>query len=144
MLAASEVGRDSATLTWSAPDDTNPAISRYEVRIGTGAWASTGSIGTSYRLTGLATGTEYSVTVRAVNSVGNSPASDAVTFRTLAILAPGPPIFPRFAGWRGDAPRPAVGSRRSTDGGGAITAYEALLIVDEVGSDHRVGVSRRR
>ena len=30
-----------------------------------------------------------------------------------------------------------------SDGGGAITAYEARL-VDEVGSDHRVGVGRRR
>ena len=130
-LAAIEVGRDAATLTWNAPDDVNPAITRYEVRIGTGAWASTGSVGTTYRLTGLATGTEYSVTVRAVNSEGNGAASATVTFRTLAIFAPGPPIFPRFE----------VGAEMHldllweppiTDGGGAITAYEALL-VDEVG-----------
>ena len=71
MLAASEVGRDSATLTWSAPDDPNPAITRYEVRIGSGAWESTGSVGTyphadrtrhRYRV--------FGVTVRAVNAEG--------------------------------------------------------------------------
>ena len=130
-LAASEVGRDSATLTWNAPDDVNPAISRYEVRIGTGAWISTGSIGTSYRLTGLATGTEYSVTVRAVNSEGNGAASDAVTFRTLAILAPGVPIFPRFE-VVAEMHLDLLWEPPINDGGGAITAYEALL-VDEVG-----------
>ena len=147
MLGASEVDRDSATLRWTEPRDANPAISRYEVRIGTGAWISTGSVSTTHRLTGLAAGTEYSVTVRAVNSVGNSAASDAVTFRTLAILAPGPPIFPRFS-VGAELHLDLLWEPPVNDGGGAITAYEARL-TDEVGQtigweDAGDGASRRR
>ena len=126
MFAASEVARDSALLRWAAPADANPAITRYDIRIGTGAWMSTGSVGTTFRLTGLVPGTEYSITVRAVNSVGEGTASSAITFRTLAILAPGPPLFPRLESGAGMC-LDLLWEPPINDGGGAITAYEAFF-----------------
>ena len=133
-LAASEVSRDAATLTWHAPDDVNPPITRYEVRVGTGAWESTGSLNTAYRLIGLASGTEYSVTVRAVNSEGNGAASAAATFSTLAIFAPGPPLFPRLEPADSGAGLILQWEPPVDDGGGAITAYEAM-VCDEAGGN---------
>ena len=80
-------GETSLVVAWTAPDQGNaPAVSNYDIRyIRTDAdetlnynwalrenvWSGSGSL--EYTITGLASGTEYDVQVRAVNSVGDGP-----------------------------------------------------------------------
>ena len=74
------VATDGAvTLTWDAPeDDGGSAITDYEYQInGRGSWTSIGSTLTTYTVTSLVNGTEYTFQVRAVNRIGRSqPSSD--------------------------------------------------------------------
>ena len=69
-----------AKLSWTAPAGT---VTDYEVRYqqgdtAGGAWTSLGSTNTTYTVTGLATGAQYTFQVRAVNSDGESDASNTV------------------------------------------------------------------
>ena len=68
-------GDGQVTLTWDAPeDDDGAAITDYEYRIdGKGRWISIGSTDTTYTVTGLVNGTEYTFEVRAVNRNGHEP-----------------------------------------------------------------------
>ncbi len=77
-------GNRQVVLRWTDPG--NASITRYEVRHGkTGArgsavWAAIAGAGTtSYTVTGLDNGSEYSFKVRAVNTAGNGAATDWVT-----------------------------------------------------------------
>ena len=72
----------SLSATWTAPTNTGPAITDYDVqyRAGTtGAFTDANYTGTttSTTLTGLTAGTSYQVRVRAVSSEGAGPWSDA-------------------------------------------------------------------
>ena len=69
-----------AKLSWTAPAGT---VTDYEVRYqqgdtAGGAWTSLGSTKIRYTVTGLATGAQYTFQVRAVNSDGESDASNTV------------------------------------------------------------------
>ena len=86
----------SMALAWTAPTDTGgAAITDYELRYQAGStaggtWTALGQTTTSYTQASLDKGTEYTFQVRAVNSVGNSDASTAVTETTLTTV-PGAP-----------------------------------------------------
>ena len=77
-------------LAWTAPTDNGgAAITEYQYRFTTGStaggtWTDTNSTATSVTISSLTAETEYTFQVRAVNSVGNSPASSAVTESTTA------------------------------------------------------------
>ena len=66
------VGDGQVVLSWDAPeDDGGAAITDYEYRInGTNPWISIGSTETTYTVTGLDNGAEYTFQVRAVNRIG--------------------------------------------------------------------------
>ena len=73
------VGGDGlAVLRWDAPEnDGGTEITDYEYRTDrSNPWISTGSTNTSHTVTGLVNGTTYVFQVRAVNSIGNSSASN--------------------------------------------------------------------
>ena len=67
-------GDGQVVLSWDAPEnDGGTAITDYEYRInGRNPWISVGSTNTTYTVTGLVNGTEYTFQVRAVNRVGKS------------------------------------------------------------------------
>ena len=89
-----EVSAASATslrVTWTAPDNTGPAITDYDVRYRAGGgWSDGGHAGTatSATLTGLAENTAYQVQVRATNDEGTGAWSPSGTGRTDANAAP--------------------------------------------------------
>ena len=89
-----EVSAASATslrVTWTAPDNTGPAITDYDVRYRAGGgWSDGGHDGTatSATLTGLAENTAYQVQVRATNDEGTGAWSPSGTGRTDANAAP--------------------------------------------------------
>ena len=70
-------GRSGCSFT--AGSNGGSAITSYEYSIDAGShWVSTGTLGTSFVISGLINGTAYSVRVRATNSVGAGVASTAV------------------------------------------------------------------
>jgi len=77
-------GNGQITLTWTAPSsDGGSAITSYQYSTDNGAaWTTvpgSGASTTSYTITGLANGTAYNCTVRAVNAAGNGPAATSVS-----------------------------------------------------------------
>jgi hypothetical protein len=69
-------GDEEAPVTIHAlPNDGDAAISDIEYRLDGGSWASSGST-SSFTIEGLTNDQAYDVELRAVNSVGSSPASD--------------------------------------------------------------------
>ncbi|BDF03547.1 leucine-rich repeat protein [[Clostridium] hylemonae] len=74
-----EAGDKQVKLTWTAPaSDGGSEITRYEVSMNGGTWKATGGTTTTYTVTGLTNGTEYTFQVRAVNEKGAGAASDEV------------------------------------------------------------------
>ena len=84
---------NSLNLRWTAPDNSGPAISDYDVQYRAGgigaftSWPHHGS-GTTATITGLATGTSYEVQVRAINDEGTGAWSPSGNGRTTANQAP--------------------------------------------------------
>ena len=92
-LGSEDVGQAYVLLSWDEPNDNGEAITGYEYRIGTGQWVATGTSATMTRVEGLSTGTSYSFTVRAINSVGASPSSLPFLVVTLSAEASSAPRF---------------------------------------------------
>ena len=81
------------SVSWTIPTNTGPSITDYDVqyRVGTiGDFTDADFTGTttSTTLTGLTTGTDYQVQVRATNDEGTSPWSDAGSATTATNVAP--------------------------------------------------------
>ena len=114
-------GNGQVMLTWVQPSG-GAALTHYEYeQDGSGTWISTGGTAPSYTVTGLTNGQFYTFRVRAVNSAGQSAASNSRT-ATPTTTAPEAPESLRFTPggqqvtlrWR--AP--------TNDGGEPITHYE--------------------
>ena len=92
LSATAQTGGTSVELDWTAPSDNGgAAITDYETSSDDGTtWVSTSSTVTTYTVTGLDKGTEYTFQVRAINSAGNGTASASVT-ETTATTVPGAP-----------------------------------------------------
>lgn len=77
-----DVGPDTATVTYKAPDNGGSAITSYQVMVA--QKGTTGSIKRDGNLVGLKPGVIYDVQVRAVNAIGGGAWSPPVTFETLS------------------------------------------------------------
>ena len=123
LTATAQTNGTSMALDWDAPNnDGGAAISDYDVSSDDGAtWNAIGSTNTTYTVTGLDKGTEYTFRVRAVNSVGDGTASASVT-ETTDTTVPGAPtslsasVTSTTADLSWTAP--------TDDGGSPITEYQ--------------------
>lgn len=116
-------GDGYADVRWQAPAPNNSAITGYEVAYGSQtATFGANAAGISQRITGLANGTAYTFTVRAINAIGASDWSSGTTATPY-----GTPTAPRNVtlSSSGDAPADltASWSAPASTGGGAVT-YE--------------------
>ncbi|OPX86438.1 MAG: Exoglucanase B precursor [Pelotomaculum sp. PtaB.Bin104] len=81
-LAASQVTMDSLSLSWNSASD-DVGVAGYKVYQGTALLTSTPVTGTSYNVSGLTAGTDYTFTIQAVDEVGNeSTTGPSVTVTT--------------------------------------------------------------
>ncbi len=86
-------GVRQVALSWTDPSDSTITSWEYQQKTGAGSYGKWTAIGSSsatttgHTVTGLTNGTAYGFKVRAVNSIGNSPASDEVTATTTALPA---------------------------------------------------------
>ena len=94
-LTAAADGRTAVSLSWTAPPSGGgrAEVTGYEVRYGPeggalGGWTATGSTSTSHSVGGLEAGTSYRFAVRAMSTVGESPASNEATATTEASREP--------------------------------------------------------
>ncbi len=84
VVPEASITQTGATITWEASTD-NVAVSGYNVYMNDTKVNATPVTVTTYNLTGLTAGIEYTVTVTAVDAAGNESAgSDPATFTTLA------------------------------------------------------------
>ena len=117
----------SLNVSWTAPTNTGPAITDYDVqyRAGTtGAFTDANYDGTanSTTLTGLTVGTTYDVQVRAKNTEGTGPWSDS---RSAATATDAAPTFTSSATFAVGENTTAVGTVIATDAnsGDSVTGY---------------------
>jgi titin len=124
-------GAGALTLTFNeSTDNGGSAITAYEYRLGSGSWISLATlpgftVGTSSAFTigSLTNGTTYSITLRAVNGVGNSLASTAIT--GTPVTTPSAPTITSLSA-RDGALLVALAAP-TTNGGSAILGYQYRL-----------------
>ncbi|MDR6883008.1 fibronectin type III domain-containing protein [Bacillus sp. 3255] len=89
-LTASGPTQTGVTLNWTAATD-NVAVTGYDIY--NGASLVTTVTGTSYNVTGLTAGTQYTFTVKAKDAAGNVASGTSTTFTTSAPADTTPPII---------------------------------------------------
>ncbi len=128
-------GNGQVTLRWTTPADNGGAtITDYEYKQDdAGTWKTTGGTTTRYTVTGLTNGTRYTFWVRAVNSIGESRASEPIFATPSEVTVPpdsdpdpvGPPSPPRdLTATAGDQAVELSWRRPAEDGGARIVRYE--------------------
>jgi chitodextrinase len=118
----SSITASSATASWTAATD-NVAVASYEYSLNGGAWTSNGAA-LSKNFTGLTSGANYSLQVRARDAANNTGAASSNSFSTVDQIpptAPGAPTFSSITGTSANATWTAA-----TDNV-AVTGYEYSL-----------------
>jgi len=125
----------SASIAFTPPgSDGGAAITNYEYRLDSGAWVplSPASTTSPFTIPGLTNGQTYSVTLRAVNSVGAGAASAPVTVTPSSpVPPPPPPVFPPSAplgvtGTAGDASAVVSWTAPADSGSFPVTNYRVV------------------
>ncbi|HXR44663.1 MAG TPA: fibronectin type III domain-containing protein, partial [Pseudolysinimonas sp.] len=106
-------------VTFTAPANGGAAITGYRYSTDGSTWTDTGTLGTTFTISGLRNGTDYPVRVRAVNSVGDGARSAAVSGTPVAL--PGRPVIDSVV--RSNQTLTAAVSL-GDDGGSAVTAWQ--------------------
>ena len=133
-------GDDEVTLTWTRGEGGSP-LTGHEYRQSTddgGTWTEwtaipdsdpAGAHGTSYTVTGLTNGTTYTFEVRALNGVGEGPASNAAR----ATPQPGVPHRPTNLRAKSDDAEVTLAWNRGGDGGRPFIRHEYRQSLDDGG-----------
>ena len=126
-LSATDTDQASGAvkLSWTAPTSTGgAAITGYKYSKDNGTnWTATGATSTSYTVTGLTNGTQYTFKVRAVNRKGDGTASTAAT--ATPATTPSAPRSLTAAPPSGQAKQVTLSWQApASTGGAAITGYE--------------------
>ena len=117
----------SLSVGWSAPSNTGPAITDYDVQYRqgtTGSFTNRSHTGTSRSttITGLTASTQYQVRVRASNAEGTSGWSQTASFTTGSVLPPlavnNPPVFTSISSFSVNENVRSVGTVVASDGDG--------------------------
>jgi hypothetical protein len=130
-LNSATAGNASVALNWSAPSSNGgSAITGYDVYESSTSGAELSSTpltvsGTSATVSGLTNGDKYYFEVEAVNTVGNSTASNELSATPAAITAPGAPTLNTAAA--GSALVALAWSAPTNNGGSAITGYDVYV-----------------
>ena len=133
-------GNARVTLAWSSGGDGGRPVTRHEYRQQAGSapvgdWtlildsAGAGAHGTSYTVTGLTNGTTYTFEVRALNGVGEGPASNAAR----ATPQPGVPHRPTNLRAKSDDAEVTLAWNRGGDGGRPFIRHEYRQSLDDGG-----------
>lgn len=114
----------TASIAFTPSSDGGDDVTDFQYKIGTGAWTSTDpvSIASPVLIPDLVTDTEYSVKIRAVNTVGNGLESAAVVFTTDTLPAAPTDLVATVGN-----ESVSIAFTPGADGGSTITAYQYTL-----------------
>ena len=117
-------GDAEITIAWAAPTSNGgAAIIGYEVQLDSGSWNT--ATGLTHTFTGLTNGTPYTLSVRAVNSVGKGTEAMTTATPIAAATVPGVPL--NLVATPGDAEITITWAAPESNGGETITDYEVQL-----------------
>ncbi|MDD9266039.1 fibronectin type III domain-containing protein [Paenibacillus sp. GCM10023248] len=125
-LTTSGLTQTGVTLNWTAATD-NVAVTGYDIY--NGPSLVTTVIGTSYNVTGLTAGTQYTYTVKAKDAAGNVASGTSTTFTTTAAADTTPPS-PVTGLAAGTPTANSVPLSWTLSASGDVTAYEAAYSAD--------------
>ena len=114
---------ESAQIAFTPGASNGSTIMNYEYQLGSGAWTalSPSDVTSPVTISGLTNSTAYTVTLRAVNAVGNSSPSASVSVTPMPL----PPSAPAITtAGRGDGQATITFTAPASNGGGTITDYE--------------------
>lgn len=134
-LVSATAGDTEVALSWTAPkSDGGSAITDYVVQYVAGKTTQTANVGsskaTSYIVTGLTNGTEYTFSVAAINSVGAGTYSSTQT-ATPASSATAPDAPTLVSVVAGDGEATLAWTAPDSDGGSDITGYTIKQVADK-------------
>jgi len=113
-------GNTSVSIAFTAGAGGGAAITKYQYQVDSGSWLAAVETSSPIRINGLTNGTNYSIKLRAVNSVGDGAASDA-TSATPSSTSPAAPTSLIATPGGGSA---SIAFTAGSNGGAAITKYQ--------------------
>ena len=124
-LAVTKVTQTGATLTWTASSD-NRGVDHYEVSVNDGPAEEVNAL--TKTLTGLTAGTQYTVTVKAVDEAGNESAAATANFTTLtAPVVDTPPAAPTNGAVKGTPTATTAALQWTASSSDDVACYEITV-----------------
>ncbi len=125
-LAVTKVTQTGATLTWTASSD-NRGVTGYKVKVGNAEEETVTAL--TKVLTGLTAGTQYTVTVKAVDEAGNESAAATANFTTLTapVVDTVPPAAPTDGAVKGTPTATTAALQWAASSSDDVACYEITV-----------------